>query len=290
MPDLKDKIEKILQTTNDIDGRLKSLLEEYDQEYEQLKTAGLSLLSCRKQSVQLIESVQALVNSIAKTPKSFKTAFETIEASKQHFKDSQEYGKQQFADFSKSMVGAGVGAVGGIAVAKTSESVMMWVATTFGRTASHKAIRGLGGAAAKRAALAWLGRGAVAAGGGGMAAGTALIEFLSGPFGWGIAGVSLVASLLSAWKKSVKIKEEKAKQILILMDCISDTKRLRLKQNALKKKTYQVRLLVKKAYSQCCPYKSGNYLSFSEDTKNQLGALVNNTKSLSALLAESIKY
>ena len=254
-----------------------------------MKSVGISLLSCREKSVGLIEQVQELVNTIARTPKSYKTAFQAIETSKQHFKDAQAYGKEQFADITKSMSGVAAGVAGGLAFASTSPSIAMWVATTFGRTATHKAISSLSGAAAKRAALAWLGRGAVAFGGGGMAAGSAVIAALSGPVAWGITGVSLLASAISAWRKSIKTKEEKAKQILCMMDCIAETKGIRLQEEDLKKKTYQVRRLVTKNYEQCSPYRSGDYRSFNEDTKNLLGALVNNTKSLSALLAESIK-
>lgn len=63
------------------------------------------------------------------------------------------------------------------------------------------AISALSGAAATNAALAWLGGGALAVGGGGMAAGEAFLA-LAGPVGWAIAGVSLVVSGLFFWKSS----------------------------------------------------------------------------------------
>jgi len=47
----------------------------------------------------------------------------------------------------------------------------MWVATTFGTASTGTAISALSGAAAESAALAWLGGGTLAAGGGGMTAG-----------------------------------------------------------------------------------------------------------------------
>lgn len=49
------------------------------------------------------------------------------------------------------------------------------------------------------AALAWLGGGTLAAGGGGMAAGEAFLA-LAGPVGWAIAGVALITSGIFFWK------------------------------------------------------------------------------------------
>ena len=75
----------------------------------------------------------------------------------------------------------------------------MGIATTFGVASTGTAISALSGAAATNAALAWLGGGALAVGGGGMAAGNAFLA-LAGPIGWSIAGVALLASGLMFWK------------------------------------------------------------------------------------------
>ena len=80
-------------------------------------------------------------------------------------------------------------------------TVAMGVATTFGVASTGTAISALSGAAATNAALAWLGGGVLAVGGGGMAAGEAFLA-LAGPVGWAIAGVSLVVSGLFFWKSS----------------------------------------------------------------------------------------
>lgn len=81
----------------------------------------------------------------------------------------------------------------------------MGIATTFGVASTGTAISTLSGAAATNAALAWLGGGALAAGGGGMAAGEAFLT-LAGPAGWAIAGVALVASGIMFWRSSGKKK------------------------------------------------------------------------------------
>ena len=99
---------------------------------------------------------------------------------------------------------AGAGAAGasiGVAVVTMGPTVAMGVATTFGVASTGTAISALSGAAATNAALAWFGGGALAVGGGGMAAGEAFLA-LAGPVGWAIAAVSLIASGLFFWKSS----------------------------------------------------------------------------------------
>ena len=70
--------------------------------------------------------------------------------------------------------GKGAASVGsGVTVAALGPTVAMGIATTFGVTYTGTAISALNGATATNAALAWLDRGALAAGSGGMAAGSA---------------------------------------------------------------------------------------------------------------------
>lgn len=90
--------------------------------------------------------------------------------------------------------GSGVAGVGaGIAMAAFGPTIAMGVATTFGVASTGTAISTLYGVAASNAALAWLGGGALAAGGGGMAAGNVLLT-LTGPIGWAFAGIALLSS------------------------------------------------------------------------------------------------
>ncbi|WP_168700168.1 hypothetical protein [Gordonia paraffinivorans] len=69
-----------------------------------------------------------------------------------------------------------IGSVGAGAGAGAATSA---AATTFGVASTGAAISGLSGAAAESAALAWLGGGAVAAGGGGMALGALALNFVT---------------------------------------------------------------------------------------------------------------
>lgn len=104
----------------------------------------------------------------------------------------------------KYMFGAaGVG--GGAAVA--GGSILTALATTFGTASTGAAISSLSGVAASNAVLAWIGGGAVAAGGGGMALGSTILS-LMGPVGWGIAGLSIVGGGWSLRNKNDKIIAE----------------------------------------------------------------------------------
>src|SRR5699024_9379708 len=92
-------------------------------------------------------------------------------------------------------------------------SAAMAIATTFGTASTGTAISTLSGAAATNAALAWLGGGALAAGGGGTAAGSALLA-LSGPIGWTIGGVSIATAGLLRNSKNKKVANEaRAKEV-----------------------------------------------------------------------------
>ena len=111
---------------------------------------------------------------------------------------------------------AGVGA--GIAVAALGPSAAMGVATAFGVASTGTPIAVLHGAAATNAALAWLGGGTLAAGGGGMAAGNAFLS-LAGPVGWAIAGVALLGSSVLLFKgRNDKIKLERVFRLICERD------------------------------------------------------------------------
>ena len=109
----------------------------------------------------------------------------------------------------KKNIGNGTAGAGvGVAVVTMGPTAAMGVATTFGVASTGTAISSLSGAAATNAALAWLGGGALAAGGGGMVAGEAFLA-LAGPVGWSIAGIAILASGIAI----IKGKSEKKKLI-----------------------------------------------------------------------------
>ena len=144
-----------------------------------------------------LNNIQKLFDEIRNIPSEKK-----IECEK--FKKIRLNWKQQ-AEKIESDYKAAVVKNAGVAVAAMGPTAAMGIATTFGVASTGTAISTLSGAAATNAALAWLGGGALAAGGGGMAAGEAFLT-LAGPAGWAIAGVALVASGIMFWRSSGKKK------------------------------------------------------------------------------------
>lgn len=95
--------------------------------------------------------------------------------------------------------------VGGAMIgAGASASTVVTIASTLGASASTgTAIGSLSGAAASSAAMAWLGGGAIAAGGGGVAMGTAIVTGVAtGGIGLAVIGAGIIGAHL--WKSRKK--------------------------------------------------------------------------------------
>lgn len=161
----------------------------------------------------------------------------------------------------------------------------MWVATTFGTASTGTAISALSGAAATNAALAWFGGGALAAGGGGMAAGQALLA-LAGPVGWGIAGASVLTSVLLFWRKKKKIQESKKQEIERMLNCTNALRQLKAQMDALTIETNGLNQNLSTQLSNNEVLYDQDYSTFTADQKSMLGTIVNNTKSLAVLISK----
>ncbi len=112
-------------------------------------------------------------------------------------------------------------AITGLGISTVLPASLMAFATTFGTASTGVAISSLSGAAATNAALAWLGGGALAAGGGGMAVGSALL--MAGPIGLGISSAALG---FCANEKNKEIAQEtnyRADGLIILVDSMEKT-------------------------------------------------------------------
>lgn len=212
--DQDDKKEKKIG----LDDQLHNAVNRYNAAYAEFENNGSAILRQRERSVDLLENVENLINSIANHPKNFDADFKEIQLYKKEFKDVCDYATQELDAAKKSMAGVGAGVAGGMAVASLAPSAAMWVATTFGTASTGTAISTLSGAAATNAALAWLGGGAAAAGGGGMASGTAFLA-MAGPVGWTIGGATLLASIaLFAKKNLVKKKKKRLRQYYTMLN------------------------------------------------------------------------
>ena len=181
--------------------------DKYNETYVKMQSEGENLYRIRQKSLDLIEKVESLINSIANSPKDFEVKLDSIREERLKFRKTEEYAREAYDNAVKSGVSMAAGIAGGAAVASMAPSVAMWVATTFGTASTGTAISALHGAVATKAALAWLGGGALTAGGGGIAAGKALLA-LAGPIGWSIAGVATGASALFITSKNKATAQE----------------------------------------------------------------------------------
>lgn len=149
-----------------------------------------------------LSNIQETFDEIRNVPNEKKIQYEELKQIRLNWKRQVEKIEKDYNDAAVKNAGAGAAGAGvGVAVVTMGPTVAMSIATTFGVASTGTAISTLSGAAATKAALAWLGGGALVTGGGGIAAGEALLA-LAGPVGWAIAGVALLTSGIFFWKSS----------------------------------------------------------------------------------------
>ena len=278
-----DETEDLLDPKQALDKALGRASKLYDETYAVVNTAGETLLEERNESVRIIDDAEKLVNSIARHPKEYDKDIAEVSVQREQFKGTIEYSKEQEQALKKSAGNAAAGVAAGAGVATLAPTAAMWVATTFGTASTGTAISALSGAAATNAALAWLGGGALAAGGGGMVAGQALLT-LAGPVGWGIAGGSFLVSVLLLWKKKMNVQESKKEEIARIRNCTEALKELKGNIDQISLETGSLSASLKEQLDSLKQLRGRDYTTFTEDEQLSLGAMVNNTKALSAML------
>ena len=268
---------------NELDRMLEESITEYNDAYTLMNDKGLQLFNERERSTDTIGFVEVLVNSIANKPKSFEADFEEIKTNREKFQGTLDFSQQELQAAREAAGGAGAGLAAGATVAFMGPSAAMWVATTFGTASTGTAISSLSGAAATKAALAWLGGGALSAGGGGVAAGNAFLA-MAGPIGWGIAGASLLGTIVLFSTQKAKLNKQKNEEI---ENVKKNTERIRETDAQIAELLSETRMIrngTNDSFVSCLDMYNKDYSSFSVLQKKQLGALVNNTKAMSALL------
>lgn len=278
--DIADKL-------TELDRMLQESVTEYNDAYTTMNDRGVQLYIERCRSLDSISLVESLVNSIANRPKSFDAEFEEISVYRRKFTESREFADRELQEARKAAAGAGAGLAAGASVAFMAPTAAMWVATTFGTASTGAAISTLSGAAATNAALAWLGGGALAAGGGGMTAGSALLA-LAGPVGWSIAGATLLSSILLFTSKKAKMNKQKNEEVQAVKKNIESVRELDGEISLILSKTTGVRSGLNDMLVKSLPLFGADYLALDKSQKQLLGALVNNTKALSAMLERTV--
>ncbi|MBD5253800.1 MAG: hypothetical protein HDS51_06220 [Barnesiella sp.] len=245
----------------------------------------LNLYTLRKSASLAIDRIEKYINTLANTPKEFDKEVHEVKLNIREFKEATRIEAENISDNIKAGGAAAGGVAAGGAVAALGPTAAMAIATTFGTASTGTMIASLSGAAATNAALAWLGGGALAAGGGGMAAGNAFLA-LAGPVGWGIAGIFVVGGSLFAAHRNRKAAEEAQKvsieieqRISVLQPKVSKLIQLIEKTDKLKS-ALNISLMVN-TYPK-------DYLTFSNEQKESLAALINNVRAMGQLINERI--
>lgn len=271
----------------ELDVQLEDSINAYNEEYARMNDEGLNLYIQRTRAVDVIDNVTELVGSIANSPKSFDSDFDEIIRNKLVFKGAEAFAEIELQDARKAAGGAGAGIAAGAAVMSAAPTAAMWIATTFGTASTGTAISTLSGAAATNAALAWLGGGALTAGGGGVAAGNALLA-LAGPVGMGIAGASLLASIALFSRKRILNNKEKNKEIESVKENTAALRVVTETIHTISAETITLMDELMKQFSDNMRMFGSDYMSLDDADKMRLGAMVNNTKSLSALFSKTV--
>lgn len=265
-------------------------LQRYNDSYKIMRDSCDGLYWIRGESVNLIKLVEKVINSIANKPKEFETELGKIGKELTKFSETEEYAQEAYNASVKAGVNIVGGAAAGISVASMAPTALMGIATTFGTASTGTAISALSGAAAQKAAKAWIGRTfakfAVTKGAG-MAAGETVLA-LAGPIGWGITAVSTSVSLISLSNKNKELADaavNEAKEISKAREILDETTE---KIEALRVKTTLLYQDMNIQRNKITEYMNSDYKSLNAESQYFLGTLVNNTLSLSVLLNETI--
>lgn len=270
-----------------LDEELEKAVAVYNKEYNTLSDTGIALFYQRKKTIDLIDNVEFLINSIANHPKEFDKKIKEIKVIKNNFKQICDFTKKELEQVQKSAFTAGVGVTGGLAVTSLAPSAAMWVATTFGTASTGTAISALSGAAANSAALAWLGGGSIAAGGAGVTGGQALLA-LAGPIGWSIAGATLLTSIILLSNNKRKIDKEKKDEIEKIK---TNTGKIVEQSNSIKillEENNALYVNIVKNYQKALYIFNMDYTIMKEEDKFLLGSIVNETKAIAKSIEKGI--
>mgnify|MGYP005778965653 CR=1 FL=1 len=271
----------------ELDEELEKAVAVYNKEYNTLSDTGIALFYQRKKTIDLIDNVEFLINSIANHPKEFDKKIKEIKVIKNNFKQICDFTKKELEQVQKSAFTAGVGVTGGLAVTSLAPSAAMWVATTFGTASTGTAISALSGAAANSAALAWLGGGSIAAGGAGVTGGQALLA-LAGPIGWSIAGATLLTSIILLSNNKRKIDKEKKDEIEKIK---TNTGKIVEQSNSIKillEENNALYVNIVKNYQKALYILNMDYTIMKEEDKFLLGSIVNETKAIAKSIEKGI--
>ncbi len=262
----------------------------YQQKRAELEDRLVRLYNLRKGIAEkTLPSVELYLSELANAPREFKVGARELSLVAQEFTGIAEQVKSEVKKTDqKAMTGVALAAGGGAATAAMAPTLAMAVATTFGTASTGTAISTLSGAAATQAALAWLGGGTLAAGGGGTALGAQVISVLSGPIGWAIAAAGIAATGWFVDKKNREIAEEATEKTITIRSESARLGTIRESTERLINQTGKHQKGVTDHLSWIRQNAPQDYKHFTDQDKTELMALINNVRSLTQLLSERI--
>ena len=121
-----------------------------------------------------------------------------------------------------------------------------------------------------------------------MVAGHALLA-MAGPIGWTVAGATLLTSILLFSKKKAKLNKQKNEEIEKVKKNTEKIREIDAQLNEILTQTMNVRNGLNGSFEACMDLFGKDYMDFSDEQKRELGALVNQSKTLSAMLKQTIE-
>lgn len=272
-------------------AKKQSKLEQVQQDVEKaVKRTNKKIKQMGKHTGNLFTSlnnIQTCFNCIRNVPEEEKLKYEKLKKVRLNWKQQVDDIEMQYKKSTMTVAGQGATGVGAsVAVAALGPSVAMGVATTFGVASTGTAISSLSGVAATNAALAWLGGGTLATGGGGMVAGSAFLA-LAGPLGWTIAGLATLITGAMFFKANHD--KERLENIYILIGK-RDLKSYELAMVELEERIKRIQsehINLEQAITKIETFGT-DYLQMTESQQYELGAYVNLMEASTALLTNPI--
>ena len=269
--------------------KLRNSLDSHEKSTKKLQNRAISLHNSRSYGVDVINKLEEYINTLANTPKEFEKTIEKVEFNIASFKALTEISFDEKEIVKLAGGGAALGVAAAIATAAIAPTAAMAIATTFGVASTGTLISTLTGAAATNAALAWLGGGAIVAGGSGMAGGGTLLA-LAGPIGWGIGAASLAAGGIIATKKNKDVAIKADKERVEILKSTKAQEAMVTEITKLKASTETLAINIEQSLITfvSTTKRVKSYTEFSQEEKDLIRALLNNTESLSQLFKKEI--
>lgn len=266
-------------------------LRKIDYEYNEIREAVLysaQRLYSKKQSAnKLLTEIEGFVNKITHTPKEIQADLSDIQHDLKNFAKELQHLE---IERKKLIVAENSGiaiATAGAGLATLGPTAAMAVATTFGHASTGTAIAALSGAAAQNAALAWLGGGALSAGGGGIVTGKAFLA-LAGPVGWFVCGGALLTSAYFLNSKNKKDAEQAEKCRRDIVEGIAEIKPKKVEIRHITVDINNLYCSLNDEFIDLLKQHITDYNILTDQQKYRLGYLVNSAKALAALLSKKV--